>query len=144
MIIFIKYYGPQLFMFTHKIYKIDNRKLFIFTQKSPFLQAKIQALRPAFRMFLYLINPFCTGWGNSVKTRIFRPGFTLGSKKSSAFSIIIEIYHAPCQAEKIMMNDSMDEMRKLKVVSTTFLLVFFVFRKESTCKTKENLFISLR
>ena len=144
MIIFIKYYGPQLFMFTHKIYKIDNRKLFIFTQKSPFLQAKIQALRPAFRMFLYLINPFCTGWGNSVKTRIFWPGFKLGSKKSSAFSIIIEIYHAPCQAEKIMMNDSMDEMRKLKVVSTTFQLVCFVCRKESTCKTKENLFISLR
>ena len=144
MIIFIKYYGPQLFMFTHKIYKIDNRKLFIFTQKSPFLQAKIQALRPAFRMFLYLINPFCTGWGNSVKTRIFWPGFILGSKKSSAFSIIIEIYHAPCQAEKIMMNDSMDEMRKLKVVSTTFLLVLFAFRKKSTCKTKENLFISLR
>ena len=79
-----------------------------------------------------------------MKTRIFRPGFILGSKKSSAFSIIIEIYHAPCQAEKIMMNDSMDEMRKLKVVSTTFLLVCFVFRKESTCKTKENLFISLR
>ena len=52
--------------------------------------------------------------------------------------LFFQSFYSWIRESKDLMNS--DTVRYLKVVSATFLLVYFLSRKESTCETRENVF----
>lgn len=81
------------------------------------------------------------GWEKKIFQLIFRSGIILGSKKGLGFSIPIEVCHAPCGAEKIMMRWASFDKASLFKMKVFLIRCLRRAERTMTVKMKRQRFI---
>ena len=83
------------------------------------------------------------GWEKKFFQLIFRSGIILGSKKGLGFSIPIEVCHAPCGAEKIMMRWASFDKASLFKMKVFLIRCLRRAERTMTVKMKRQRFIKV-